>query len=661
MSDENRNACQTCKENLDNCKCDFSFFAKGAPDSLRKSGYRNAAYALGELVDNSIQEEAKHIDLIIFESQQTIAGQKRWQVEEIGILDDGNGMDPFMLRCALRHGDGASQRGVDRGKKGKKMGKFGVGLPQASLSQCKRLEVWSWKGGGRDNAYWTYFDWDDPKSFKEIAKPIQKSIPEKWIKCTDESMWADSGTLIVWSKLDRFSWKTSIAIHRNSEFVIGRMYRKHISNEKVVIRLVAHESKAPYKPRWTDKNKDGVMQGNEVHEWLIRANDPLYLDPEANADNPPVNPAFKEVGEDVIPIVINDPETGEKRTEEVRLKFSIATKETRAGHDFVEGVNQQGLGGAQPHGKHAVKNMGLSIVREGRELELDNAWAQGKNVAWERWWGAEVSFGPGMDDIFDVSNNKQHAQNLNAARSDDWDNYRYDDEESIEDIKKRLKDGDYATYVCLTVKDKIEKNLRIIRNQLQNSSVKKKADRNSRHKGVEKLAKIATEKRKKEGKAGRSDEETGLDKEDHRKQLIESLKKDGLDEDLIEHLTGEIIDLDYNTVFAERKMDTAAFFSVEQQIGSLIIYLNENHVAFKHLFSVLEKVEFDGEELSKDQLQRKATHASAALRLVLAAWARLEDEAYDSADLKKLQRIRRDWGDMAEYFLPENNDEYDED
>ena len=63
--------------------------------------------------------------------------------------------------------------------------------------------------------------------------------------------------------------------------------------------------------------------------------------------------------------------------------------------------------------------------------------------------------------------------------------------------------------------------------------------------------------------------------------------------------------------------------------------------------------------MSKEQLQRKATHASAALRLVLAAWARLEDEAPDS-ELKKLKRIRRDWGDMADYFLPTDDDEYEE-
>ena len=71
-------------------------------------------------------------------------------------------------------------------------------------------------------------------------------------------------------------------------------------------------------------------------------------------------------------------------------------------------------------------------------------------------------------------------------------------------------------------------------------------------------------------------------------------------------------------------------------------------------------MEMGGEEQSKDKLQRRAQHASAALKLILAAWARMEDEAPDS-ELRKLQKIRREWGDMAEYFLPEDTDEYEGD
>ena len=59
-------------------------------------------------------------------------------------------------------------------------------------------------------------------------------------------------------------------------------------------------------------------------------------------------------------------------------------------------------------GKHAQKNIGVSVIRAGRELELNKSFVIGYNPA-ERWWGVEVSFSPALDEIFGVTNNKQSA------------------------------------------------------------------------------------------------------------------------------------------------------------------------------------------------------------------------------------------------------------
>ena len=65
-----------------------------------------------------------------------------------------------------------------------------------------------------------------------------------------------------------------------------------------------------------------------------------------------------------------------------------------------------------------ARNVGVSVVRAGRELELDQGWASSYEPR-ERWWGVEVSFDPGLDDLFGVSNNKQFARNFaEAARLD---------------------------------------------------------------------------------------------------------------------------------------------------------------------------------------------------------------------------------------------------
>ena len=632
----------------------WGFFSTGPPESLRDSGYKNTAYALGELVDNSIEEDATDVDIIMFEGREP--GTRRWRIQEIGILDNGNGMSPFQLRCSVRYQDGANQRSWARSSSGgKKMGKFGVGLPQASMSTGKRLDIWSWESGGPENAHWTYWDFNDGDSFNPILEPELKKIPEKWIQSSP--IWGDSGTLIVWSDLDRLKWKTSFHLYNNSEFLIGRIYRKMIRDGQVVIKMVAYENEPPYHPRWTDRDKDGKIDDSELHDWEIRSNDPLYLDPKANANDPPVNPAFEKAGETQIwTFEIEDPVTGATSSEDVRFTLSVAKKETRQGHGFVQGESMQGMGGGQPHGNHAVKNMGLSIVRENRELELDAGWTHGKNAAWERWWGAELSFGKGMDHIFDVTNNKQHAQRLNEVSKRDWDYFKEDDIETEKEIRDRLREEDHPTWICLIIKERVTKQIDLIRKQLQRDSIVKKSQRKKRHKLAEKIASDKIKEEREKGSTARSDATVIKDPEEKREALRKQLASEGHDEALVEFLEDMLITSEYDVAIAGKPIDGEAFFSVEAKVGSLIVFLNENHKAFRHLFTVLDKIDTD-EEISAEQLRREVLHATAALKVMLIAWARYEDNARGD-DLRGIQRIRRTWGRYANDFLPSNDDEY---
>ena len=626
---------------------DYGFVAgRTAIDSLRKSGYKNVAYALGELVDNSIQEDATNVEILTSENQQLVGRAMRWRVKEIAILDNGNGMNAERLRRSLRLGDGDSQQNNDRGNASKQMGKFGVGLPQASISQCKRVEIWSWTNGGRDTAMWTYVDLDEDEWVRNlrVPVPIPKSIPTKWIRAGRN--WGERGTLIVWSNLDRCNWRTSNAIYNNSQFLIGRMYRNHISDGDVEISMRSVEEDSPYAIRETNGN---------AFEWDFMANDPLYLKENAFAGNPPVSPAFKQAGEvEQMKFMVTDSETNITREEVVNLKFSMAKRETRQGHGYDPNIHLQALGGPQEHGKHADKNVGVSIVRERRELELDRGWAVGAgNQPWERWWGAEISFGRGMDEIFDVTNNKQHAQNLNDVATKSWNYWREGDESDAE-VKDRLHDEDFPMWVCMTIRDRVFANIKILRTQIKDTSIKKKKDRKGRHKGAESSATKAIEARVAGGHRGESDGEQVTNKEEARAKLRINLKEKGLDEDTIEYIEGEIIDIGYRTVFSDRRLDTSAFFSVEKEIGSLIVYLNSQHKAFEFLFSALDDLELNADDLTSDQLRERAMQSNAAVKLLLAAWARCEDEASGNQKLE-MQEMRRNWGRLSSQFIGEHS------
>src|SRR5258708_22624916 len=103
--------------------------------ATRDSGYKGSASAISELVDNSVQAGAKKIAISITEASSS-AEQKEM---EVSILDNGCGMDPFTLRQALRFG--GSTRFGDRSG----LGRYGMGLPNASLSQARRVTVYTWQ------------------------------------------------------------------------------------------------------------------------------------------------------------------------------------------------------------------------------------------------------------------------------------------------------------------------------------------------------------------------------------------------------------------------------------------------------------------------------------------------------------------------------------
>src|SRR2546425_1009351 len=87
--------------------------------SLRDMGY-DFVQAVADLLDNSIEAGAAHVDIVVeFDGASS----------SVRIADNGRGMSPSDVREALRFG---SERDYSR----EDLGKFGLGLKTASLSQC---------------------------------------------------------------------------------------------------------------------------------------------------------------------------------------------------------------------------------------------------------------------------------------------------------------------------------------------------------------------------------------------------------------------------------------------------------------------------------------------------------------------------------------------
>jgi len=153
-------------------------------ESMRAVGYTVEA-AVADIVDNSISAESENISIEYDASDNPY----------VAILDDGEGMTPAELTEAMRHG-----RNPSDARDPKDLGRFGLGLKTASLSQCRRLTVVSKKNHVTSARTW---DLDVVQETERwvIVIPFQTEIEDLPLARKLDNY--KSGTLVVWQQLDR--------------------------------------------------------------------------------------------------------------------------------------------------------------------------------------------------------------------------------------------------------------------------------------------------------------------------------------------------------------------------------------------------------------------------------------------------------------------------
>ncbi len=163
-------------------------------EALRGLGYLPST-AIADLIDNSISAGATKVCV---EFDWNPSASRGCNDSHIFILDNGRGMSPEELDGAMRLGfrDPASERALGD------LGRFGLGLKTASLSQCRRLTVAS-----SDGYHVTCLRWD----LDEVAR----SSDDGWylLEGPDPSSshliptWpsGETGTFVLWECLDRIA------------------------------------------------------------------------------------------------------------------------------------------------------------------------------------------------------------------------------------------------------------------------------------------------------------------------------------------------------------------------------------------------------------------------------------------------------------------------
>lgn len=153
--------------------------------SMRSMGYSFEA-AVADIIDNSVSVNATQIE-VKFPIDPTDVF--------VAVCDNGSGMTKDELFDAMKYGSA-----LKRGRRSETdLGRFGLGLKAASLSQCRKLTVAS-KKGGHISAY----IWDlDVVEKEQDWVMIDCSEDEiKSIKCISFLDAYDSGTVVVWENFD---------------------------------------------------------------------------------------------------------------------------------------------------------------------------------------------------------------------------------------------------------------------------------------------------------------------------------------------------------------------------------------------------------------------------------------------------------------------------
>lgn len=196
--------------------------AKRLIRSLRDMGYEFVT-AVADVVDNSIEAKSNVVRIdVVWDGENSY----------VVIADNGIGMSPAELREAMRFG---AERDYDT----EDLGKFGLGMKTASMSQCTRLTVASRQNEKRADisAYcWDLQHVSDTNRWEILPIATQSLEPE-----VRQHLKETTGTVVIWERLDRilgyrlpegeFARKNLMAMCRELEDHLAMVFHRFLAGE----------------------------------------------------------------------------------------------------------------------------------------------------------------------------------------------------------------------------------------------------------------------------------------------------------------------------------------------------------------------------------------------------------------------------------------------
>ena len=346
---------------------------------IRNLGYKSNIEALAELVDNSIQAYAKRIDLVLGYA----VGCSTAKPAQLAVIDDGHGMSPDMLRFAMMWG------GTHRENDRHGLGRFGYGLPCATVSMGRRFTIYSKLKEGCVYAVSLDLDLLDSGSYRDGNSEI--TIPAAQLATLpgfvvdeikrDHPLGWKSGTIVVVDKLDRLDWATATGLRRNLVRHFGVTYHKLLTTTSIHV--------------------DGEQ---------VLPIDPLFLDPKGE---------FHALDDDraqaLDPLTLSI-ECGDGVSGDLTLSYAWLPSTFGATDKSRDAIGMN----ANARFRIIKEYQGLVFSRNGRVVDVQSRTPWTTFINNDRYIRVEVEFSASLDEAFGVTTSKQQV----SLSPEMWDRLR---------------------------------------------------------------------------------------------------------------------------------------------------------------------------------------------------------------------------------------------
>lgn len=377
------------------------FNAAQALESQRRSGYRNTASAAREIVDNAMEAGATRIDVCFDKPKKLKPHQRHDAITAIAFIDNGAGMLPKMAQYALSWGSGTHFDDPNF------IGKFGFGLPNASINQTRLVEVYT-KVADSPAITKTCLDVRQVQQhgLQSIAPPVEAQLPPFVQTYLDRNgLPFDHGTVVIWVEPDRLTYRRAAPMKEHLVDDFGVTYRNLLKRTELRVEGVKIEPVDPLfltegARYFLPEDKGGATM---TKDWRI-----------------PVKYAWDEDGVMTLTKIESNAELEEVvEAEGTGAVGAIYVRVARFPYGFAEASTGKAEKDAHRRFEIRKTRRGMSFVRAGREIETVDVfpksmkdsskglgeWPLLQSYAYH--WGVEVLFDPALDEVFGITNDKQ--------------------------------------------------------------------------------------------------------------------------------------------------------------------------------------------------------------------------------------------------------------